>query len=139
MPSVPSSKVYWMNNKSTWAGENLEYDYSLTSAISAHLGYGIMMSNSLRITPRVGMLFNQLNGKYCGPEDGMDEQTFVTSGRVDLRTEYSPIRHIAFVLTPAYDMPVIMGSLAKQIDANTTLIKDWCSGFSVNVGIELYF
>lgn len=139
MPKVPSSKVYWKNNTTYLSGEKLEYDYNFTSAITAHLGYGIMLSNSLRVTPRVGLLFNQLSGKYCGTEEGLDEQTFVVSGRVGLRTEYSPIRHMGFVLTPAYDMPVVLGTLAKQVDGNTSIVKDWCSGFSIIVGIELYF
>ena len=134
-------QVWWMDNTSAWSGDsNMEYSYSLESSMALHAGYGILAGNRLRLTPRVGLLFHQIKGwPVSSTNKGLNEQTYVVTGRVGLRTEYSPLPHFAFVLTPAYDIPFKMGSIAQKLDETTSLIKDWCSGFSFNVGLELYF
>lgn len=141
LPKNAEQKIWWMNTTS-WSGYADDvYSYNLDYILSVHLGYGILlMSNHMRITPRVGVLFNQIKGQPVNESNnGIDEQTYVVAGRAGLRVEFSPIQHIAIVCTPAYDMPIKMGSLASNIDNSTTIVKQWCGGFSINAGLELYF
>lgn len=132
--------VWWLNDGSFWSGtEGEKYEYCLSSAISANVGYGILLGNRIRITSRIGAVFNGIEGKYLGSKSDMDHQTFVVSGSVGLRTEISPFEHVSLVLVPTYNVPLMMGDLASQIDKTSTLIKEWCGGLSFNIGLELYF
>ena len=135
------SQVWWIDNPDSWSGKtDQNYDYSLKNAYSVHAGYGILLNNRFRITPRVGAIFNQIKGSPTNPySKGQDEQTYVVSGRAGLRMEFSPATHFAFICTPAFDMPVSMGTLASKLDESTDIIRQWCGGFSINAGLEIYF
>ena len=140
-PYKATKKVWWIDT-SSWSGDaGQRYSYKLEYALSCHLGYGILlMSNHIRLTPRLGVLYNQIKGTpVILDQQELKEQTYVYTGRAGLRVEYSPIEHIALVCTSAYDKPIAMGSLASKINSETTIIKKWCSGFSFNAGVELYF
>ena len=140
IPQKTSSTVWWMDNPSSWSGQQgLEYEYCLAGAIAVQAGYGILFGNRTRVTPVIGAVYNRISGKYSGTETDMDQTSFVVSGRAGVRAEYSPIPHIALVCTPCYDIPFKKGDLASRIDATSDLIKNWCSGFSLSVGVELFF
>ena len=136
-----SSTVWWMEDPSSWSGQQgLEYEYSVESTLSASVGYGILFGNRTRITPRLGAVYSKIYGKYKGGYSGnMDQTSYVISGRAGVRAEYSPIPHIGIVCTPSFDIPLMKGELASQIDATSDLIKKWCSGFTLSVGVELFF
>ena len=140
LPQNVSSTVWWMDTPSEWSGkEGLQYEYSVAYAASALAGWGILLGNRTRITPRIGARYNLINGKYLGSQSDMDQTSFVVSGLAEIRAEYSPMPHVGFICVPSYDLPLKMGDLASRIDATSTLIKDWCSGFSLSIGVELYF
>ena len=140
LTSGKATRVWWIAEPSSWTGQDgLEYEYSLANAIAVHAGYGIQPANRFRVTPRFGLLFNGIEGKYCGTETGMDQRTFVVSGRLGVRAGYSPVPHVGIVCIPAYDFPLKKGELATRIDETSSLVKDWCGGFSFSIGVELFF
>jgi hypothetical protein len=132
-------EIWWMDNTSSWNGsEGLKYYYYLACSHEINVGYGILCNNKIRFTPRLGVLVNDIIGDDRNYSNN-DEETFVFTGRVGLRAEYSPVPHLGIICTPSYDIPVSMGNIASQLDANTSYIKKWCSGFAVNFGVEFYF
>ena len=140
IPQNTASTVYWITNPSSWSGqEGLEYEYSVASVISVNTGYGILIGNRTRVTPRIGMAFSQIDGKFLGNSPDMDQATFVVSGCAGIRAEYSPIPHIGLVCTSSYGIPLKKGELADKIDVSSDLVKDWCGGFSISLGVELFF
>lgn len=138
---VPNTTLLWLINTSYLGEREVQYEYSLYRALSVHLGYGILLGNSARLTPKIGAVFNQIKGEYLGDGNGnsMDQNTHVVSGRLGIRMEYSPIPYVGLVCTPSYDIPFKYGNIAGKLDANADFIQTWCSGFLINMGVELYF
>ena len=118
-----------------WGGYN--EPFKTAYIIPGHIGYGFLFGNRTRITPRIGFLYYQLNKD--GQADGLELKTYLISGRAGIRFEYAPLQNISFVCTPAYDIPVTMGAQAQQIDVFSDTFKQWCRGFSFNLGLELIF
>ena len=140
IPQKASSTVWWLDNPSSWSGQQgWEYEYSLAGAIALQAGYGILLGNRTRVTPVIGVVYNRISGKYSGTRTDMDQTSFVVSGRAAIRAEYSPRTHLGLVCTPCYDIPFKKGDLASRIDATSDFIKNWCSGFSLSIGVELFF
>ena len=116
----------------------LLYNFKYQSGISAYIGYGIHSGNKFRITPQIGTIFNQISGT-CNRISDSDLKTYVVSGSLSARLELTPINHISFIFKPSYDFPVAQGALASKLEKSTNFVKDWCGGFSMNIGVELYF
>ena len=131
-------KVWWITEESLSSGsDGLEYEYRIKSSVSAQFGYGFLLGNRIRITPGLGMLFNDIEGKYLGSQSGMNQNTYVVNGRIGVRAEYSPLPHISFVCTPLYDMPLFTGSIASKLNSSTSFIRERCNGFAFKLGLEL--
>lgn len=141
LPGNSSSTVWWMADPSSWSGQQgLEYEYSVKNTLSVSAGYGILFGNRTRITPRIGAVYNKIYGKYAGGYTGnMDQTSYVVSGRAGIRAEYSPIPHIGVVCNPSFDIPLMKGDLATRIDETSDLIRKWCGGFNLSIGVELFF
>ena len=140
-PGNLSSTVWWMTEPSSWSGQQgLESEYSVKSVLSVSAGYGILFGNRTRVTPRIGTAYHKIYGKYAaGNKGNMDQTSYVISGRAGVRAEYSPMPHIGILLSPSYDIPLMKGDLATRIDETSDLIKKWCGGFTLSIGVELFF
>lgn len=139
-PFGSSTTIWWINNASSWSGNpGYEVEYSLLNSITTYFGYGLLLSNRFRLTPRAGFIFNEIIGEYSDLGGLSNEETYIVYGSAGVRAEYSPVSHLGIVLTPSYNMPIKMGSLAEQLDSFSNSIKDWCNGILLNVGIEFYF
>ena len=142
MPNESSQKIYWVTSPDNWSGSmsRKEYDYSVSSAIRGGIGIGFRYGNHWRFTPQAGMIAYTIDGVEVGKSGNKGNQTtYVASGLASVKVEYSFMRHVGITLTPSYEKPVKMGELATAIDKNTDYIKNWCSGFSVMAGLEIYF
>lgn len=128
--------IYWLTDPSLNAASTVceEYQYQCKMRLSAALGYGIRLGNIFRLTPQAGIM-----NTVIASVKGQEQETSVLCGMAALRLEYSPVGHIAVVARPSYLIPVKMGPIAEQLDTCTPLVKDWCSGFSAEFGVELYF
>ena len=126
-------------------GFNLySYRYQTRSKYSAVLGYGIQFGRRLRLTPQTGAAVYSIS-----TEGGWDEsiQVFGESGErnsyftcipVNLKFEFSPVRHVSMFYTPGMSIPVKMGSLAKKLDHSNKLTATF-KGITHNIGLLLYF
>lgn len=118
-----------------WNDENMTI--VLKGAYSIDLGYGLLMGNHIRITPRLGMMYYIMEDDKSNSQKIMN--SYVISGRGSVRLEYVPFPKIGLICTPAYEIANNMGKYAKLVDAESNISKDWCSGFSLNVGFEIIF
>ena len=131
-------KVWWITDESLSSGsDGLEYEYRIKSSVSAQLGYGVLLGNRTRITPLLGLLYSDIEGKYMGSQSGMNQNTYVINGRIGVRAEYSPLPHVSFVCSPLYDIPLIKGSIASKLNSSTSFIRERCNGFAFKLGLEL--
>ena len=117
--------------------DGLEYEYRIKSSVSAQLGYGVLLGNRRRITPLLGLLYSDIEGKYMGSQSGMNQNTYVINGRIGVRAEYSPLPHVSFICSPLYDIPLIKGSIASKLNSSTSFIRERCNGFAFKLGLEL--
>jgi hypothetical protein len=114
-----------------------EDPFTIKTTFSINTGYGLLFGNRLRITPRVGMTYYRIVKDQN--KDDLEMESYVISGSTGIRLEYSPIQNIGIVCTPVYNLPITAGNVAKQMDEITCFTKEWCKGFSINLGVELIF
>lgn len=150
-PLGVSESTYWMTSPSVWNGTTSRsvYDFSLKDAFTGSIGYGIPVGEQFCITPNVGALFYSIEGECSYKESGISDgltlddygkaSTYVISGAISVRAEYSPVKNVSITLTPSYEIPLKKGELAASIDEGSDLIRKWCGGFSVKAGVKLYF
>ena len=112
------------------------YVYDLTGVIPVHLGYGLILGNMARITPRAGVLINIIKGT----NGNIDQRSYLIGGRLDARMVFSPLRRISISFTPGYDVPLWKDKYTRDLssDSSSPLTK-WVKGFNVNFGLEYYF
>ena len=150
IPQVETERTRWVTSPDAWTGNTMQfvYDYKIAQSFSGCVGYGLHLGKRLRITPQVGAIYRKLEGTltdsnvsglYTVTEDDEKSSTWVISGFGAARIELSPVNHITLAVTPQYEMPLSMGSLANTINGNTNIVKQWCVGFALKAGLEIYF
>ena len=135
-------RVYWVTAPDSWDGttKQLSYDYSPETALHVSLGYGLLVSKKFRLTPQIGVKRYSIKGNESTTlAYDRAQTTYVMSGTGQLRLELTALRHLSLMVTPSYEMPFKMGKIAEAINENAGFLKNWCSGFSVKAGLELYF
>lgn len=147
---VETERTRWITSPEVWTGNTMQlvYDYKLANSFNGRIGYGLSLGKRLRITPQVGAIYYKLtgtltdsnvSGQYTITEDDEKSSTWVISGVGAARIELSPVNHITLAVTPQYEMPLSMGSLANTINGNSDIVKRWCGGFGLKAGFEIYF
>lgn len=151
MPNANPETTYWNTSVESWKGvsSQLAYDYIPTNAIGGSLGYGVLRGKHMRITPQAGAMYYMLQGTFMASKsnnylvfvdaDAKKSSTYVISGRCALRLDLCPINHISISVTPSYEKPIKMGSLATRIHEKSDIVKRWCGGFAVNAGLAISF
>lgn len=130
-PSSDGTILYWLPSQGV---ECKTCNSSCYPGIvsSLRLGYGICLSNAIRITPQIGINYQSVK---CYDED----VTYRVSGTCSLRMEYSPVRHLSIVVTPVYGTSLRDGDIARRINENTGILDDWYDGLMTRFGVEFYF
>lgn len=149
-PFISSERTYWITSPETWTGNttSIAYDFNLKSAFSASLGYGFPIGKRLNFTPNAGVSFYDIEGIYSSEgneinsasyDDCGKARTYLLSGKVSARIEYSPVKHLFITLSPSYELPFEKGDMASVIDESTDFISMWCRGFSFTACLKVYF
>jgi hypothetical protein len=144
-----AEKTIWVTSPQSWSGISsaMTYEFSTHYSFGGSVGMGFSNGNRLRVTPQLGVMYYGLEGTYFQmsqnefvADEDRTAKTYVFSAKAAARTELSLFNGMSFVISPGYEIPVFMGSLAKQINDNSDkLKKKWCGGLSVRAGIEIYF
>lgn len=135
-PKTDDVTIFWVTDPSLNSAltKYEEYRYQYKSKMSALAGYGIRLTNKLRITPQAG-----ISNSVIWSVESIEQETNVLCGVAALKFEYSLFTHLAVTARPSFMIPLKMGPIAEQLDKYTPLVKDWCSGFAAGLGVELYF
>lgn len=150
-PYVSKEHTYWVTSPETWTGKTNQviYDFAPVDAFYVSFGYGMPIGMRLCLASDAGITLYRIEGEYSSEENDITESTsndgfdiarsYMLSASASIRLEYSPIQHLAFSISSAYEIPVYKGEQAAMIDERTDIIRTWGSGFSLKAGIKLYF
>lgn len=100
-------------------------------AFGGKVGYGFVLGTRFRLTPQVGA------GVVSITSDNISSSVITAS--VGLRCECALFGHLGVSITPEYTFAVSKKDVFKQLEAVSSGIKGWGSGFNVRVGLYLYF
>jgi hypothetical protein len=119
------------------------YSYQDQKHYSLRVGYGIIPFKRMRITPQVGLLYQGMQSVYDGSfalfGDSSEKKTHVLCASLDLKLEFSPLRHISLFYTPGFNIPVKMGQIARKLNENDNAVTKSLKGMFHNIGIGIYF
>ena len=124
--------------------QSYSYRYETLSKYSAVLGYGIQFGRRVRLTPQTGAIVYSLSSKG-GFDDSIqafgesgERNSYVACMSVNLKLEFSPVKHVSLFYTPAFSIPVKMGNLAEKLDYSNSVTGTF-KGLTHNIGLQLYF
>lgn len=100
-------------------------------AFGGKVGYGFVLGTRFRLTPQVGA------GVVSITSDNISSSVITAS--VGLRCECALFGHLGVSITPEYTFAVSKKDVFKQLEAVSSGIKGWGSGFNARVGLYLYF
>lgn len=100
-------------------------------AFGGKVGYGFVLGTRFRLTPQVGA------GAVSITSDNISSSVITAS--VGLRCECALFGHLGVSITPEYTFAVSKKDVFKQLEAVSSGIKGWGSGFNARVGLYLYF
>lgn len=125
MMGLGGQDIYWNNLE----GEAPKSETLKSSAITARLGYGIIVGTRFRITPQLGA--NVVNVK------GDISQSNATAATIGCRADYALTKNFGLSLTPEYGFSVQKSDTYQRLmDVG---VKDVASGFNVKAGITIFF
>ena len=126
--SIP---IYW-NYIGKYHQQPVEETFSPT-IIAANVGYGIIVSARLRITPQVGVNIVDFVGSY-------KNRCSAYSASVGARFECIAFKHLGVSLVPSYASPVYKSDNFIRISGTLLQLNEYAvSGFNLRVGGYLYF
>ena len=118
------------------------YTYRSLAKFNMIIGYGLQFGRRARLTPQTGLIVYTLRNEsdqsiYASGESG-DRKSYVACMPINLKMEFSPVRHLSLFYTPGFSIPVKMGELAKELDHSNEL-TDTFKGLTHNIGLQIYF
>ena len=106
--------------------------YSLNAmCFGGKAGYGFVLGTRFRLTPQVGA------GVVSIKADRFSSSALTASA--GLRCECALLGHLGLSVTPEYSFAVSKKEVFKKLEAVSSGIKGWCSGFNARVGLYVYF
>lgn len=117
------------------------------------IGYAIKLGGRWRITPQIGGGSSELsltaNGGNMSYDYGDysstnyiyddDKATYVVTGCADCKIEFALTRGVSMVVVPEYTMALKKGETYKKLEAVSSKIKGWGTGFNCALGLHFYF
>ena len=112
------------------------------NAVRAYFKYGyeIPLSDYFSLTPQAGLAYHAYSGKgVVNSNDTNYKSASSMSLLAGLRFMVSITDNLKFCLTPEYDVAVYKGDNCKLVSSIDDTMKNWHTGFNLNVGIMVYF
>ncbi len=100
-------------------------------AFGGKVGYGFVLGTRFRLTPQVGA------GAVSMSSDNISSSAITAS--VGLRCECALLGHLGVSITPEYTFAVSKKDVFEQLEAVSSGVKGWGSGFNARVGLFVYF
>ena len=149
--SVSNVSTNWLitTNEQLGVTSLIKYEFALKDVYTLSIGYGIPLWKRMCLTPGLGVTMYGMEGEcsyqdsylatYVAANNVGKASTYTLSGLATARFEISPVKYVSLFLSPAFEIPLSMGSLAQDLNDNTDMVRSWCSGFSVKAGIKLCY
>ena len=135
---INSETIYWNDLQTN--NEPIKYTYSPLS-FGGKFGYGLIVGNRFKFTPHVGAAGIKLTGTTVdGERSSFDPSTcsaIAVNGGVKWSCALSSC--IELNVTPEYYYPVYKTGLYQALYETSPMIKNWCEGFKLNIGVGLFF
>ena len=117
------------------------------------IGYALKLGGRWRLTPQIGGGSSELsltaNGGNMSYDYGDysytnyiyddDKATYVVTGCADCKIEFALTRGVSMVVVPEYTMALKKGETYEKLEAVSSKIKGWGTGFNCALGLHFYF
>ena len=135
---MPSEAIYW--NALQTDNEPAKYTYK-PMMFGGKFGYGLILGNRYRLTPYVGAGCIKLAGTEAGESNTSFNPSSCSAISVNggLKWSCALASCVELNLSPEYYYPIYKTDLYKALYNTSPMIKNWCEGFKVNVGVGLFF
>ena len=135
---MPSETIYWNDLKSD--NEPAKYTYK-PMTFGGKFGYGFILGNRNRVTTHLGAGCIKLTGTAVGESNTYFNPSSCSTVSVNggLKWSCALTSCVEFNITPEYYYPIYKTELYKALYNTSTMVKNWCEGFKVGVGIGLFF
>lgn len=109
--------------------------------IGARYGYDFKASDAFSIIPQVGAAYNIISGEAVGTivQNGTYKSASSISAFAAVRLAVVLGENFRLQLTPEYDFGLSKDNVCKLVSDNDSKFKSWTDGFSLNVGLMVYF
>jgi hypothetical protein len=111
-----------------------------SSYIGGKIGYGILATHWLLITPQLGAGVTRLTPKTAstGQISGVNN-TYVSSATLGVRFQLPLTRWLGLSLTPEYKAKLSSGKYYEQITEISSTAKSWGNSVNCKFGLNIYF
>lgn len=135
---MPSETIYW--NDLQTDNEPVKYSYK-PMTFGGKFGYGFILGNRYRLTPHVGAGCIKLTGTEVGESNSYFNPASCSAVSVNggLKWSCALASCVELNVTPEYYYPIYKTELYKALYNTSPMIKNWCEGFKVSVGVGLFF
>ena len=117
------------------------------------IGYAIKLGGRWRITPQIGggsseislkanegdVSYNFVDNSFANYINDDDKATYVVTGCADCKIEFALTRGVSMVVVPEYTMALKKGETYEKLEAVSSKIKGWGTGFNCALGLHFYF
>ena len=143
---VEAGFIYGLGKSDDWYfysdGESVVAGYSYQpTRFSLRYGYELMASDYIVFTPQIGGAYNFFMGSDS--EVRIANDTYKSTNSISMFGALGIAAllgdHFRLQVTPEYDFGVSKTKLCKLMGENDSRIKSWTDGFSLNVGLLVYF
>lgn len=124
-----SDDVYW-NPSSDPDADPVQCNYKPT-LYGLKLGYGIIATRSIRLTPQVGATVVSLKA------DG--SKANATTATLGLRAELAVASHVSLYAAPEMGFALAKSDVYSQLIDASSKIKSWAGGFNCRLGLCISF
>ena len=144
---IEAGFTYGLNNTKDlfFYGEDVDmteaYRYH-AMCISMSYGYEVRVNDYLCMTPQVGVTYNIITGKETDSFTNLSDnyksaQSLSLFG--GMRLGVNLYKNFMLHVTPEYGFGISKDNNCKLINDYDTTFKGWTDGFSLNVGLMIYF
>ena len=124
------AQIYW--NSVQGIEMPLKCTYRPLTA-GGRFGYGVTIGSRVRITPQIGVDYIRATSK--------EKKDYCTAMSVagGIKTSVAVSSCFELMLIPQYSYPIYMSNMYKALSEISPVIDSWSRGFSIKLGLGLFF
>lgn len=120
------------------SGRSREMELRPGNGVELVAGYGLPLSDRLRLTPSAGIGYLPVKG-WTTDWSLMEQRSYVFSGLVALKVEYMLSHAYSLVVKPGYAVPFGRDVFVRSFETSCPAIRTWYGGPFIQAGIHFNF